>query len=91
VPETAPQFAILLDGAFVVRKLGACLRRFPTANDIEAACDRIRAHVLLQPLSLLRIYFYDAPPAVGRIVHPLDGSCLDLSVTAPVAKFTKLP
>ena len=90
MPETAPQFAILLDGAFVVRKLGASLRKFPTATDVEAACDRIRAHALLKPLSLLRIYFYDAPPAVGRVINPLDGSVLDLNTTAPVAKFTKL-
>lgn len=32
------RFAILLDGAFVIRKLEGRLSRFPTATDIEQLC-----------------------------------------------------
>jgi hypothetical protein len=88
--NTAPQFAILLDGAFVTRKLKGSLERFPTADDIEASCARIRAHALLRELSLLRIYFYNAPPAIGYLINPLDGTELDLSTTAPAARFARL-
>jgi uncharacterized LabA/DUF88 family protein len=90
MPEPVPQFAILLDGAFVTRKLQTCLQRFPTAEDVESVCARIRNHPLLRDLSLLRIYFYSAPPAAGRVMNPLDGSELDLSATAPAARFSKL-
>jgi hypothetical protein len=56
------QYAILLDGGFVVAKLRKKLRRFPTADDVVEVCERIQNHEFLSGLKLLRIYFYNAPP-----------------------------
>lgn len=35
------RFAILLDGAFVIKRLETHLRRFPTAPQIQQLCDTI--------------------------------------------------
>lgn len=72
----APQFAILLDGGFVTKKLYERNGRAATAEDIEQECERLKALPCLAGYELLRIYHYDAPlrrrrcssrfPAVGR-------------------------
>jgi uncharacterized LabA/DUF88 family protein len=85
-----PQYAILLDGGFVVKKLQTLLGRFPSADDIEEACNRIRSHVALRDMSLLRIYFYNAPPAKDKLVNPLDRTTLNLSSTPTMANYTSL-
>jgi uncharacterized LabA/DUF88 family protein len=68
---TADQYAILLDGGFIVAKLRKKLRRFPTADDIMDVCERLKQDALLRDLKLLRIYFYNAPPYEESIVHPI--------------------
>ena len=85
-----PLYAILLDGGFITKKLAARLARYPTADDIVAECARISAHAALQGHDLLRIYFYDAPPAQGVMRNPIDGSVLDLAKTALSAQATSL-
>ena len=55
------------------------LRRYPTADDVEAECTRIARE--FPGYELLRIYFYDAPPATDTLTNPIDGSKLELSRT----------
>jgi len=75
------RFAILLDGGFVTKVLHFRNKSFPTAADVEAECQRVLASPHLAGYDLLRIYFYDAPPATGVIKNPIDGSQLDLAKT----------
>lgn len=76
------RYAVLLDGAFVIKKLQEHLGRFPTAEDIEASTERLHSHPAIKDLDLLRVYFYHAPPAADRLKNPLDKSELKLSTTA---------
>jgi uncharacterized LabA/DUF88 family protein len=75
------KYAALVDGGFIKRKLQERHKRFPTVTEIQTEVDRIKAHSLLEALVLLRVYFYDAPPAAGIITNPLNGNKLDLSST----------
>ena len=74
----APRYAILLDGGFVTKRLRARFRRFPAPPEILDECNRISSHPELTELSLLRIYFYDAPPSRASVWHPLTGQEVDL-------------
>ena len=85
-----PRLALLLDGGFVTKALAVRAKKFPTAKDIEAECQRILAHGDLKPLDLLRIYFYDSPPASGILKNPIDGAILDLSKSAVYIRNTQL-
>lgn len=76
-----PRLAILIDGGFITKALAVKKKQFPDAQDIEAECQRIRAHADLQALDLVRIYFYDSPPASGVLTNPIDGTVLDLGKT----------
>lgn len=69
-----PRYAILLDGAFVIHKLQMQLTRFPSAEDVVALCEQIKAKSDLNKFELLRIYFYQAPPSDEKITNPIDGS-----------------
>ena len=75
----SPLYAILLDGGFVRAVLKRRLKRYPTADDVEAECERITR--TFPAYELLRIYFYDAPPASGTMTNPMDGSKIELSTT----------
>lgn len=66
----ANRFAILLDGGFLIKKLKGRLKRFPEAADIEKICDQAKSHPSLANISLLRVYFYHAPPAKGNLKDP---------------------
>lgn len=85
-----PRFAILLDGGFVIKKLRVQLGRFPTAEDVESECGRIMEEPELKRLQLLRIYFYDAPPADGQLKNPLDGATVNLGATAEFSRHKSL-
>lgn len=85
-----PKFAILVDGGFITKALSKKNKAFPTAAQIEAECLRVRAHNDLALLDLLRIYFYDSPPATGKLKNPIDGSVIDLSNSAVFTRNTQL-
>lgn len=78
-----PRFALLLDGAFVVKKLQerSRARTFPDADAIEVECNRIRGHNQLSQLELLRVYFYHARPATDTITNPLSRQTTNLATT----------
>ena len=86
----AGKYAVLVDGGFIKKKLQERHKHFPTVAEIQTEVDRIRVHDLLRASTLLRIYFYDAPPATGLITNPLDGKRIDLSATAHHASNTSL-
>jgi uncharacterized LabA/DUF88 family protein len=73
-----PKYAVLLDGGFVITKLKKKLKKFPTADDIVAVCNRIGDHDQLSEYDLLRAYFYHAPPLSEETKNPIDGSILKL-------------
>lgn len=77
----ARRYAILLDGGFLTRRLWIRAKRFPTPDEVLAECTRISAHPELQDLGLLRIYFYDAPPARMVVTHPMTGKSIHLART----------
>lgn len=76
-----PQFAIMLDGGFLTKKLYRRLRRHATADDVVAECERLRALPIVQVYELLRIYYYDALPSSDQITKPVSGEKHDLSKT----------
>lgn len=84
------RYAILIDGGFIRTKLKQRNRHFPGHTEILAEIDRIKAHPLLANLDLLRIYFYDAPPATGEITNPIDGTKIDLASHRSYAENTSL-
>jgi uncharacterized LabA/DUF88 family protein len=53
----------------------------PTPDEVMAECERIAKHADLSSLVLLRIYFYDAPPAGSKLTNPIDGRVTDLATT----------
>jgi len=81
------RFALLVDGGFLSKALGGALRpkRAPSVEDILAACQKIREHPELRDHELLRILFYDAPPATGTITNPLSGERINLGQTEQYA------
>jgi uncharacterized LabA/DUF88 family protein len=74
-----PSYAILMDGAFVRTKLQRTLNRFPAVSDIADEINRLKAIDALAGHSLLRTYFYDAPPAGGSLTNPISGENLNLN------------
>lgn len=72
------RYALLLDGAFVCKRLAARDQRAPSAEDVQKECKRIGSHERLKNLQLLRIYFYDAPPASEDLKNPISGDVLKL-------------
>ncbi|MFY9345119.1 MAG: hypothetical protein WAT39_21700 [Planctomycetota bacterium] len=73
-----PRLAILLDGAFVLKRLSQELQRRPDAAEVLDLCSRIRGQPALAGLDLLRVYWYDAPPATGTIANPVTGQKTNL-------------
>jgi uncharacterized LabA/DUF88 family protein len=84
-----PRFAILLDGGFVTKALSVRAKRFPSAAEVQAECGRIRSFGDLRTHDLLRVYFYDAPPATGSVKNPIDGSVTDLGKTPIFQRHTR--
>lgn len=85
-----PRYAILIDGGFITKALSVRSKKFPCAAEIEAECSRIMALAPLNGHDLLRIYFYDAPPATQKLKNPIDGSVLDLGSSSVYARNTAL-
>ncbi|MBL8896976.1 MAG: NYN domain-containing protein, partial [Planctomycetes bacterium] len=84
------KFALLLDGGFVLKRLRSKLSRHASESDVLAECARIRAHPRLDGHELLRIYWYDAPPAKDSVRNPIDGTKMELAGTAVYSRATSL-
>lgn len=76
-----PQYAILLDGGFVTKKLYERLGAHCTAEDVVAECDRLRALPEVADYELLRIYYYDAAPSSARVNYPVSHTNYNLATT----------
>src|SRR5688500_12769462 len=72
---------ILLDGAFLIRKLQARIQRFPSASEIQAVATSIANHSFLRDHSCLRIYFYHARPAGEVLFNPISKKTIALRST----------
>jgi uncharacterized LabA/DUF88 family protein len=70
---------LMLDGAFVKKKLEQRLKHFPTVDDVVNFCASVMAKPELKTTTLFRIYYYDAPPFEGTCTNPIDGSITDFS------------
>src|SRR3546814_19835224 len=57
-------------------------KQFPTADQITTECLRLAALEQFSDCDLLRIYFYDAPPANKKITNPVSGDSIDLGATS---------
>lgn len=75
------RYAILIDGGFITRKLQERLGRPAKADDVVGYCDEIRANAHLKDYELMRIYYYDAPPALETVQLPVSGADHALSTT----------
>ncbi|MFN3075676.1 MAG: NYN domain-containing protein [Alphaproteobacteria bacterium] len=76
-----PQYAILLDGGFLTKKLYEQMKRHATVDDVVAECDRLRAIEHVRDYELLRIYYYDAPPSSERVNYPVSNKDYNLATT----------
>nr|WP_297472424.1 NYN domain-containing protein [Ferrovum sp.] len=85
-----PKFAVLVDGGFIAKVLKSKLNRLATADDVVAECDRIVSHPDFVDHDLLRIYFYDAPPASGVYQNPLDKSQTNLGTSKIHSHYSRL-
>jgi uncharacterized LabA/DUF88 family protein len=74
-----PQYAILVDGGYLTKKLYERLGRHATADDVEAEFDRLKQFA--QGYELLRIYYYDAAPSSDGMRLPVSGNQHNLGAT----------
>lgn len=88
--NTCNRYAILLDGAFVIKKLQSRKKQFPSADDIESLCIDIQKNQILQHLDLLRIYFYHARPAKEVLTNPIDRQQIKLGDTVIYSNHERL-
>ncbi|MCY2959660.1 MAG: NYN domain-containing protein [Planctomycetota bacterium] len=75
------RIALLVDVGFVLKRLRPRLGRSALAEDVMAECRRVLSDPRLAGRELLRIYMYDAPPATGVVVNPVDQSRTNLMQT----------
>ncbi len=75
-------FAVLIDAGFAKRKIKAQLGQTAQADDFVKLVQRIQNNPYLQNKNLYRVFYYDAPPADGKLKNPLDNSELDLSASS---------
>jgi uncharacterized LabA/DUF88 family protein len=85
-----PRYAVLMDGAFLLRKLQESLRAFPTADQVEAIATSIAAHDCIKGLDRLRVYFCHARPATGRLINPISKLAVNLGTTPVYASHESL-
>ena len=85
--------AVLIDGAFFVRRSRRPLGGNPSPEEAADAAERLAAAHLAEegrryPRDLYRLFFYDCPPLVKRGVHrPVSGTTVNFAAT-PDALFT---
>lgn len=63
---------LMLDGAFVKKKLHQASGHFPTPDEVVAFCAGVMVKPELAGTTLFRIYYYDAPPFDRRVTNPID-------------------
>ena len=80
-PLPRPQYAILLDGGFLTKKLKTRLGRHPTADDIVRECARLQNLPQVSDYELLRIYYYDAHPCSEKTARPVSKRGYSLATT----------
>lgn len=68
----------MIDAGFIVRKLEAKNNRYPTIDDLREEINIIQKHPSFEDLTLLRIYYYDAPPLHKTIKNPISGELINL-------------
>src|SRR5215813_4503559 len=83
------RYAILLDGGWVLKRLGRHLGHLPEAADVRSYCEILKRTPELLGGELLRIYYYDGQPVTGRIRHPMGGS-LRFESTPQYARYVRL-
>jgi len=85
------KYALLLDGGFVCKRLYRKLgKKHATAQNILDECTRIRSHDALSDGQLLRIYYYDAPPATGQLTNPISGKTSNLGQSPIFSRATSI-
>lgn len=75
------RFSILIDGGFFVRKLHSRLGHSPSVDDVISAIDTIKSDKMFEGFDLLRVYYYDAKPATGKLTNPISKQQTDLTST----------
>jgi uncharacterized LabA/DUF88 family protein len=80
------RYAVLMDGAFLIRKLERRLKAFPSVQNIESVAASIANHECVAGLSRLRVYFYHARPADELMTNPISKIPLRLSSTSVHAR-----
>jgi hypothetical protein len=70
-------YAILIDGGFIKRKLSKGPKSPMQASDIQNFVDSIKNHELLLGSNLYRIYYYDSQPLKNSEKNPLSQEILD--------------
>lgn len=84
------RYAILIDGGFLKRKLASKLQRAPFAEDVRSYVEELQRHQEIDSASPFRVYYYDAPPAVRQLKHPLTGQLVNLQQTEVARQQQKL-
>jgi len=70
-------YAILIDGGFIKRKLSRGPNAPMQASDIQSFVDDLKTHKLLVDSNLYRIYYYDSQPLKNSEKNPLSQEVLD--------------
>lgn len=76
-----PRYAILIDGGFFVRKVYTKLKKNPDVSDVENEILGIQSRAIFSNFDLLRVYYYDARPATGKLTNPISKQMTNLIET----------
>ncbi len=84
------QFALLLDGGFVKKRIQRLTRSTPTVEQIQILCGSIVVTLDKQGYRLYRTFFYDAPPYRGTARNPVTGEKINYGLTSVARANTEL-
>ncbi len=79
------KYAILIDGGYFTKVFHPAYKRYPTAQDVASVMRNLQEVPELAGKELLRIFYYDAPPAQIKMTNPLNLQQIDLGNT-PLAR-----
>ena len=80
--------ALMVDGAFVTKRLETENKRFPDARDITNLSQRLFS--ALEHSTVYRVFFYGANPFHGSKQTPLGGPLVDFAMTKTALNNTRL-